>query len=287
MTLATDPMVLEAPGVRAVVLPADGGRLGSLIIDGRELLVTRRPEGPISWGSYPMAPWAGRIRHGELAFSGREYRLPLGMPPHAIHGVVYDRPWQVVAPGTISIELDERWPFRGRVSQRFALDADGLEITMTLAADEPMPAVIGWHPWFRRVLAEGDAPLVLSFRADEMLVRDAEGIPIRGARGASARTLGRCLHRHPGAAGARVAGPPAAGDLVHVSLAGRVHDAREHDLRGAPERTAGRAEPGTGGRGARRAADPHHALELDERVGGPAGTGACPYRPGSSSGGTR
>ena len=177
MALATEPLVLEAPGVRAVVLPADGGRLGSLAIDGRELLVTRRPEGPIFWGSYPMAPWAGRIRHGELTFRGRDHVLPLGMPPHAIHGVVFDRPWREVAPGTISIDLDERWPFRGRVSQRFVLDADGLEITMTLDADEPMPAVIGWHPWFRRVLAEGDAPLLLTFRAEAMLVRDAEGIP--------------------------------------------------------------------------------------------------------------
>jgi aldose 1-epimerase len=174
---SADPLVLEAPGVRAVVLPADGGRLGSLVIDGRELLVTASPAGPISWGSYPMAPWAGRIRHGELAFRGHTHRLPLGMPPHAIHGVVFDRAWQVVAPGTIVIELDERWPFRGRVSQRFALDTDGIEVTMTLEADEPMPAVIGWHPWFRRVLVEGDAPLAVAFEADEMLVRDAEGIP--------------------------------------------------------------------------------------------------------------
>ena len=33
------------------------------------------------------------------------------MPPHAIHGVVYDRPWEVVGPDAIGIELDERWPF--------------------------------------------------------------------------------------------------------------------------------------------------------------------------------
>jgi aldose 1-epimerase len=48
---------------------------------------------------------------------------------------------------------------------------------MTLEADEPMPALIGWHPWFRRVLEPGDAPLRLEFAADAMLVRDAEGIP--------------------------------------------------------------------------------------------------------------
>ena len=177
MTDGTGPLVLEAPGVRATVLPADGGRLGSLAIDGRELLVPRGAEGPIYWGSYPMAPWAGRIRHGTFTFRGREHHLPLGMPPHAIHGVVFDRPWRIVDPVTIAIELDERWPFRGRVTQRFVLDAEGLEVSMTLEADEPMPAVLGWHPWFRRVLAEGDPPLALTFGADEMLVRDADGIP--------------------------------------------------------------------------------------------------------------
>jgi aldose 1-epimerase len=176
MASAGGDLVLEAAGVRAAVLPADGGRLGSLTVDGRELLVTEG-YGPISWGSYPMAPWAGRIRHGELGFRGGLYRLPLGMPPHAIHGVVYDRPWRVVDAATITVELDERWPFRGRVTQRFTLDDDGLEVAMTLEADEPMPAVLGWHPWFRRVLAEGDEPVRVRFRADEMLARDAEGIP--------------------------------------------------------------------------------------------------------------
>ena len=183
--MSTDErLVLEAAGVCAVVLPADGGRLGSLVVDGRELLVTSSPQGSRYWGSYPMAPWAGRIRHGELAFRGAGYRLPLGMPPHAIHGVVYDRPWRVVdvtrTAVELAVELDERWPFRGRVTQRFALDDNGLRVAMTLEADEPMPAVLGWHPWFRRVLAEGDAPLTLAFAADEMLVRDDEGIPTGG-----------------------------------------------------------------------------------------------------------
>lgn len=168
---------LEAGGARALVLPADGGRLGSLRVDGRELLVTGSPDGPIHWGSYPMAPWAGRIRHGRFAFDGRTHRLPLGLPPHAIHGLVYDRPWQVDGPDRISAELDGRWPFRGRVRQRFELDEGSLTVTLELEADEPMPAVVGWHPWFRRVLGAGDPPAVLRFRADQMLVRDGEGIP--------------------------------------------------------------------------------------------------------------
>ncbi len=178
MTTVEGPdLVLEAGDARAVVRPGDGGRLGSLVVAGRELLVTVSPDGPVYWGSYPMAPWAGRIRHGRFAFDGVPHQLPITMPPHAIHGVVYDRPWVVTGEGEIAIDLDERWPFRGRVAQRFALDADGLEVAMTLDAAEAMPVTMGWHPWFRRVLEPDAAPVRLAFAAGSMLVRDAEGLP--------------------------------------------------------------------------------------------------------------
>jgi galactose mutarotase-like enzyme len=167
---------LEAGTAHAEIRPADGGRLGSVVVDGHELLVTEG-ETPMAWGAYPMAPWAGRIRHGRFSFGGRAYELPLGMPPDAIHGVAYDRPWRIDDATTISIELDERWPFRGRVTQRFELDEDGLEVALALEADEAMPATVGWHPWFRRVLEPGDAPVTLRFTPDEMLLRDAEWIP--------------------------------------------------------------------------------------------------------------
>jgi aldose 1-epimerase len=144
-------LVLAVGDARVVVLARDGGRLGSVTIGGRELLVAGDPRDPISWGSYPMAPWAGRVNLGRFTFDGQVHQLPISMAPHAIHGVVYDRPWSVVAEDTIGIDLDERWPFRGRVVQRFTVLEDGLEVTMTVTADERMPAVIGWHPWFRRV----------------------------------------------------------------------------------------------------------------------------------------
>ncbi|HSP20510.1 MAG TPA: hypothetical protein VLQ79_13395 [Myxococcaceae bacterium] len=174
---STGRMVIDAGAARLVICPADGGRLGSVAVDGHELLVTTDAQGPVSWGAYPMAPWAGRVRRGRFTFAGREHRLPITMPPHAIHGVVYDRPWTVTGPDTLAIDLDARWPFRGRVTQRFALDADGLEVLMTLEADEPQPVVLGWHPWFRRALVEGVAPVRLDFRPGTMLLRDADGLP--------------------------------------------------------------------------------------------------------------
>ena len=170
-------LVLEAGDARVVVRPEEGGRLGSLNVAGREVLWTSDPQGLIHWGSYPMAPWAGRVRHGRFTFAGRPHELPLGMPPHAIHGVVFDRPWEVLGPDAIGIELDERWPFRGRAEQRFALDEGGLSMTLVVEADEPMPATVGWHPWFRRSLGDGIPDLQLRFDAETMLLRDAEGMP--------------------------------------------------------------------------------------------------------------
>jgi aldose 1-epimerase len=174
-------LVLESGDARAVIHPEDGGRLASLTVDGLELLWTGSHDGPIRWGSYPMAPWAGRTRHGRFAFAGREYTLPISMPPHAIHGVVYDRPWTIVGDHELAIDLDDRWPFRGRVTQRFRLERGGLAVSMALEAEEPMPAVLGWHPWFRRTLVDGDEPVRLRVQPGAMLVRDAEGIPT-GAR---------------------------------------------------------------------------------------------------------
>ena len=170
-------LVLEVGDTRLEVLPGDGGRIGSVIVAGRELLVTSDPAGAVYWGCYPMAPWAGRIRHGRFTHAGREHHVPVNAAPHALHGVVYDRPWSVVAADTIAIEMDERWPFRGRVTQRFALHEDGLEVAMTVEVAEPQPVVVGWHPWFRRVIEAGTAPVRFDFRPDVMLVRDGEGIP--------------------------------------------------------------------------------------------------------------
>jgi len=172
----TDSLILDAADVRLTVSALDGGRMASLVVRGHELLVTSG-HGPTMWGSYPFAPFAGRIRDGRFTFDGLEVTLPLNLPPNAIHGTVFERPWQVDGPDALSIDLGPDWPFRGRVRQSFAVHADGLTATLRLEAAERMPATLGWHPWFVRRLAATDAAVELRFDADGMYERGPDGLP--------------------------------------------------------------------------------------------------------------
>jgi aldose 1-epimerase len=172
---------LQAGLARVVVDPLDGGRITSLAVDGVELL-GGVGTGVIEHGSFVMVPWAGRIRDGVLRVGGVEHHLPTDRThPHAGHGLVMDRRWDMVSVSgdalTIRCDLDARWPFRGHVVQELRLAADDLEQRIEVHAAGPaFPATVGWHPWFRRVLGSGSAA-ELDFTAGGMLARDAAGIP--------------------------------------------------------------------------------------------------------------
>ena len=171
-------IVLHREDASLTIDPAAGARFASLVVNGHELLVTEGA-GPIRWGCYPMAPFAGRIRAGRFAFQGRAYGVPVSMPPNAIHGTVLDRSWEVVGRGDdhveLMTELGPSWPFAGQVIQAVALVPGGLEATLEVRAAEPMPVVLGWHPWFRREV--GGASVTLDFEARWMYERGPDGLP--------------------------------------------------------------------------------------------------------------
>ena len=173
-----DVVVLRWDDAILAVDPVMGGRLASLVVGGHELLVTEG-DGPIYWGCYPMVPFAGRVRDGRFRFAGRRHQLPLTMPPNAIHGTVLDRPWHVMTRSDQHVELvtdlGPDWPFQGEVVQTVALVAGGLEASLELRAAEPMPVVLGWHPWFRRTI-DGTAA-ALDFEARSQYLRGQDGLP--------------------------------------------------------------------------------------------------------------
>jgi aldose 1-epimerase len=163
----------EAPGVRLVLAPEHGGRIAQLTVHGHDLLVgpSHGEQHPMLWGSFPMVPWAGRVRHGRFRFGGRTYELPIDLPPHAIHGTTYLLPWAVEPDGTLATELGQAWPLGGHARQRFELTATQLTCSIEVhAGDRAMPAQAGWHPWFGR-------PCRLLFAANAMYALDDECIP--------------------------------------------------------------------------------------------------------------
>lgn len=137
-----------------------GGRLASLEIGGIEMMVTEGVK-PTRWGSFPMIPWCGRLDGARLRFEDHDYDFPATSPPHANHGVAHLTTWTVEehreSEVVIGCDLSEPWPFGGRVDQAFTLGDECLTVAVSVTAgSEPMPVMVGWHPWFRRELAVGE-----------------------------------------------------------------------------------------------------------------------------------
>lgn len=216
-------MKLQAGDVEASFDLERGGRLGSLRISGQELLVTLKDRAAdagqsvdagsasfadvdsMSWGAYPMVPWAGRVRDGRFDFNGCSWELPLGAPPHAIHGVVYHQPWALLASSEatgesrapdrstavtceMAVGLDGAWPFGGHVRQHVTLSSESMELRLTVTAgEELMPVMVGWHPWFRRRLHADGPSAELLMRPGRMFELDSVAIP-----------TGECVSPPPG-----------------------------------------------------------------------------------------
>ncbi len=152
-----------------------GGRLSSLVLDDRELLI-RSAVSPLDWGLYPMVPFAGRVQNGLLRFDDDITQLPANNGPHAIHGYGFIREWTPIDESSIEFEFGEPWPFAGRAVQRFELADDSLTCVLRVEAVDRQPMQIGWHPWFRRDIGVGEN-VALEFEAEAMFVRGDDGIP--------------------------------------------------------------------------------------------------------------
>lgn len=185
-------IALTAGEASASVDVAAGGRLAQILVAGEPLLVEPTPDDPLStgWGSFPMAPFPGRIRHGRFRFLGNDVVLDTNHDDgdrfedtdeperyrHAIHGTVFARAWTVVDRGDAHLTLTcplaggLGWPFGGTARQHLALTADALSCELSIETDDrPFPGDVGWHPWFRK-------PAALDFTPAAMYRRDTIGL---------------------------------------------------------------------------------------------------------------
>lgn len=183
------PDVLRSDDGRllATIDPDHGGRLTQLVFDGTPLLIgADHPlaHHPLGWGCYPMVPYCGRVRDARLSFAGRSHRLSVSAAPHSIHGTTFDRRWDIVEVDDSSVELctdlGPQWPFLGRAVHHVSVGCGSLTMRLTVEADEDMPVMVGWHPWF---VKPESSPTELR----TMLRRDDSGI-----------ATDECVHRPAG-----------------------------------------------------------------------------------------
>jgi aldose 1-epimerase len=161
-----DLITLRADGAGLVLAPASGGSIARYwITDGSATLDVLRPwaasrsADPFEASAFPLVPYPNRIRAGRFSFQGRDVALPLNRLPerHRIHGLGWRTAWRAVDVREHEAILEFRhaagpWPWAFRGTQHLVLTPASLSVALTLRneSDTPMPAGLGWHPYFPR-----------------------------------------------------------------------------------------------------------------------------------------
>ncbi len=133
---------------------------------------------------YPLAPYSNRLGYRRFRWLGQDHTTQPNFDdnPHSVHGVAWQRPWDVVSSSAQEAELryvhtpDHHWPFAFELRQRFVLSADALELHLafTNRAAHTQPVGLGWHPYFpKRPHSRLHAELT------DRWENDASGLPTR------------------------------------------------------------------------------------------------------------
>lgn len=154
-------IVLNAGDLSLSLCPDVGGAVSAFTWNGIDLL---RPApgdtnglDPRDMAAFPMVPFVGRIIDGEFSWRGHQVRLPANMPPepHAIHGFGWQSGWDAISVeqryATLRHSSEKTdWPWQYEAFQMFELEERTLKLSMQLInrSEKPMPAGLGWHPYF-------------------------------------------------------------------------------------------------------------------------------------------
>jgi galactose mutarotase-like enzyme len=175
---------LEVGDVRLAIDLEAGGRATRWDVGGHSLLA-HHGDLPEEHGMYPMAPWAGRLRDNALLAHGRAHPMAASFGPWAIHGLAYTAPVEVLeaeqsddfARLAVRVDHSAGWPWPMAIDLVWELSARELTTTILVNAfEDAFPAVVGWHPWFRRHLDTGDA-LEWSVEAEQLVLRGDDYLP--------------------------------------------------------------------------------------------------------------
>jgi aldose 1-epimerase len=192
-----------AKGVEVSIVPSIGNRAYEMKVHGKNILYFPPPDlaafqkQPELNGVPFLAPWANRLNEQDFWANGKKYtfNMTLGNVRGAlpIHGLLSASPlWEVteVAADGRSAHVTSRlqfwknpdlmaqWPFAHEYEMTYRL-ADGVlevRVTVTNLSSDPMPVVLGFHPYYRIPdIPRDDWTATLSAR--KMVVADNRLIP--------------------------------------------------------------------------------------------------------------
>ena len=182
-------LTLRAGALHVEVLPAVGGsiaRFDHLGPMGRQPLLrgTDADYGDVlDAASFPLVPYANRIRGGRFWCDGQEVRLAKNLPGDAspLHGQGWRAAWTVRSAEADRIELDYlheagEWPWRYEARQRLVLTPEGLllELGCRNLSSAPMPCGLGQHPYY-----PCDAGTLLDTGVAGVWTVDADVLPLQ------------------------------------------------------------------------------------------------------------
>lgn len=160
MKLTAGFLVLQYQAARLTLDPNRGGVIRDFSWWGRDVLrptAQDRGEDPLDTACFPMVPYVNRVAGGRFTFGKRVVQLKRNWneDPHPLHGQGWRAPWKVVAASAASATVRfeggaDEWPWRYSAEQCFQLLENGLlvELSVRNLSDEPMPAMLGLHPYF-------------------------------------------------------------------------------------------------------------------------------------------
>lgn len=168
------------------VVPAVGNNSYDMQVNGKPVFwspyssVAEYRDKPTFLGNPFLAPWANRLDHDGYWANGHSYVLNPALKNyrydplhHPIHGLLsYSDAWQVVAAtadeGGAQVtsrlefwrypDLMAQFPFAHTIEMTYRLREGVLEVETSIenVSNEPMPLVIGYHPYFRLAKSQRD-----------------------------------------------------------------------------------------------------------------------------------
>ena len=185
-------MVTLKNGRLSVVLAPDlgGSVLAFDLNDGgvRVPLFRRAPDHAnhvLQVASFPVVPFANRIRNGRFTVDGREIRLApnMGGEKYPLHGQGWRSRWRVEKASASEAELSfshpaGEWPWRYIARQHFALSEQALDIALTCRnmSESAMPCGLGQHPYL-----PCDTETILDLKAEGVWTIDHDVLPVARA----------------------------------------------------------------------------------------------------------